>query len=306
MSSSPPKRILVTLATGKQGGHVVRSLARRNESKPDGQQPYEILALTRNAESSAAKSLSALPGVHLLVSEYDPATVFAKATEGGKPLYGVFSVQTFMVKQPNGMKGVDGERWQGKAVADEAAKAGVQHFVYTSVDFGGLDKTDIPHFESKRDIENYIHQKHPSMPTTILRPTAFMDNLSTKDDMMSKIGNTVFTHGYKKPLQLIACSDIGEVAAKAFDAKEAYVGQTISLAGDTATPQQVIDAFQQGKGKPLSTTYGFLAKGVFLVSKEMSTMFRFFDAHGYTADIEALRKTHPQLKTLRQWVETEA
>ena len=59
----------------------------------------------------------------------------AKAREGGD-VYGVFSVQQSM---DNKEGGVEREKEQGKDLSDEAAKAGVKHFVYTSVDFGGPD-----------------------------------------------------------------------------------------------------------------------------------------------------------------------
>ena len=62
-----------------------------------------------------------------------------RALEGA---YGVFSVQTFTEA------GCEGEIRQGKALADAAKAAGVQHFVYSSVVSADRD-TGLPHFESK-------------------------------------------------------------------------------------------------------------------------------------------------------------
>lgn len=59
--------------------------------------------------------------------------------------YGVFSVQNFMET------GFEGEVRQGKALADAAKAAGVQHFVYTSV-VSADRHTGLPHFESKWQI----------------------------------------------------------------------------------------------------------------------------------------------------------
>jgi uncharacterized protein YbjT (DUF2867 family) len=131
--SDPTKRIIVTLSTGKQGSGVVKALAKRNES---GKATYEILAVTRSASSSKAQSLAKLPGVVLLESAYDPASIFEKAqtTGAGGDIYGAFSVQQSFDNPDGGLKG---ELDQAKKMADNAAKHNLQHFVYSSVDFGG-------------------------------------------------------------------------------------------------------------------------------------------------------------------------
>lgn len=106
---------------------------------------------------------------------------------------------------PNG--GVKGETKQGIQVADEARKAGVQHLVYSSVDFGGLAKTDIPHFESKRLVEQHIEElqkTHPEFKTTILRPTFFMDNISRDGGFLGKAVLTASINTIKKPLQMVS------------------------------------------------------------------------------------------------------
>lgn len=122
------KRILVTLSTGKQGSNVVRALSERNKA---GQQNYEILAVTRDAQSGKSRKLASLPGVVALESPYTAEEIFKKAAEGGE-IYGVFSAQV--------MGGAE-ETALGNAVADAAAKYKVKHFVYSSVDRGAEDKT---------------------------------------------------------------------------------------------------------------------------------------------------------------------
>lgn len=128
---SETKRIVVTLGTGKQGSAVVRALAALNTPVVK----YTILLVTRDASGEKAVELAQLPGVELLESRYEPSEIIAKAREGGD-VYGVFSVQQSM---DNKEGGVEREKEQGKDLSDEAAKAGVKHFVYTSVDFGGPD-----------------------------------------------------------------------------------------------------------------------------------------------------------------------
>lgn len=83
------RAILVTGATGKQGGSVVNALLRANTN-------FEILALTRNAQSSSAQRLlQRSPKIKLVTGNLDSIEdVFRKAKEATtSPIWGVFSVQ---------------------------------------------------------------------------------------------------------------------------------------------------------------------------------------------------------------------
>lgn len=146
--SGQPKRIVVILSTGKQGSGVVKALAQLNREAGEATPAYEILAVTRSAQGARAKEFVALPGVTILEADStQPAAVIEKAKAGG-PIYGVFSVQQSFDNPAGGIKG---EVRQANELADAAAEAGVQHFVYTSVDFGTDDaspqETNIPHCE---------------------------------------------------------------------------------------------------------------------------------------------------------------
>ena len=69
---------------------------------------------------------------------------------------------------------MEGEERQGKRLAELARKAGVSHFVYTSVG-SAHRRTGIPHFENKARIEQAVRGLgFPSC--TILRPVFFMEN----------------------------------------------------------------------------------------------------------------------------------
>lgn len=88
------KAVLITGATGKQGGSVIRSLVARKA-------PFEILAVTRNAQSASAQRLAQLSG-NVKIVEGDlqnPSTIFhnaQKVTES--PIWGVFSVQVRLLR----------------------------------------------------------------------------------------------------------------------------------------------------------------------------------------------------------------
>jgi uncharacterized protein YbjT (DUF2867 family) len=168
------KSILVTGATGKQGGAVVDALI--NESAHTFS---SILAVTRDPDSSGAKKLALKSVLIKLVQGNldDVPTIFQNAGYIDKEqIWGVYSVQ---VSQGKGVT-VDGEVAQGKALIDESVKRRVKYFVYSSVDRGGDDKswvtkTPIPHFQTKYEIEHHLRDNAGEMGWTILRPVAFMD-----------------------------------------------------------------------------------------------------------------------------------
>lgn len=139
------RTILVTGATGKQGGAVIKAI----QANPPPFE-YQILALTRKTTSAAAKSLASDPKITLIEGDLgDCPGIFTKAGGIGS-VWGVFCVTV-----PSFKKTVENlETKQGKDLVDAAIAHEVKHFVYTSVDRGGpvqseSNATDIPHFISK-------------------------------------------------------------------------------------------------------------------------------------------------------------
>lgn len=81
--------ILVTGATGKQGGALIKNLIKKNA-------PFQILAVTRNTQSaSAQKLLKDSKNVTLVQGDLDsPSEIFKNAQQQtSQPIWGVFSVQ---------------------------------------------------------------------------------------------------------------------------------------------------------------------------------------------------------------------
>ncbi|RDL36181.1 Uncharacterized protein BP5553_06793 [Venustampulla echinocandica] len=298
MSSQSPsqskvagKKILITGATGKQGGAVIDAL--RSSSTP-----FQILALTRNASSPKARTLASEPNVTVVEGDStNPAPIFEKH----RPIHGVFSVTA--------MKKPGDEEKQAMPLIDEAIKNNVEHFVFTSVDRGGPGRseqnpTNIPHFLSKHNIEEHLKSqiaaKKSNMQYTILRPVAFMDNLTP--DFMGKGFASMWAGLGDKPLQLIATHDIGLFAARAFENPAAYKNKAVSLAGDELTLAQGKKVFKDTLGYDMPETFGFVGSGIKFMVKEMSTMFRWFKDEGYGADIPALKKEEPRLQNFSTWL----
>jgi uncharacterized protein YbjT (DUF2867 family) len=127
------KLILVTGATGKQGGAVTRHLLKNG---------FKVRALIRDPESLAAKQLLA-QGATIVVGNLDDRDSLQQAVVG---VDGVFSVQNYWGK---GI-GYEGEIRQGKNLADVAKSAGVHHFVQSTMADGRTFPNQLEHFNSKQ------------------------------------------------------------------------------------------------------------------------------------------------------------
>lgn len=220
--------ILVSGATGTQGGAVARELVQRG---------YRVKGLTRNASSKTSQALQAL-GIEMIQGDFDDPTSLDKALEGA---YGAFSVQ-----QHRGV-GIDGEIRQGKAFADAAKRSNIQHFIYTSAAKAPL-RTGVPQFESKIVIEDHI--KSLNIPYTIVRPATFMSTIETwRTD--TQAGEFSGPQAPEFERVFIAPSDIGRFVAEAFDNPSEWLGLSRSIASDRATYQDIAAAISRIINKPV-------------------------------------------------------
>src|SRR5438874_8473382 len=150
---NPDKTVLITGATGRQGGGVIRHMLAKG---------WKLRALTRNPHSEAAQNL-ARQGIELVQGDLEDLASLERAAHN---MYGIYSVQDFWTV------GAKREVQQGKNLADVAKKAGVQHFVYSSV--GGVERNSgIGHWATRWEVEQYIRKL--SLPATRIRPAAFME-----------------------------------------------------------------------------------------------------------------------------------
>lgn len=275
------KVILVTGSTGKQGGATARYLLK------DG---WKVRALVRDDNKETSKELQKL-GAELFKGDMADADSMDKAMAG---VYGVFSVQNFWEH------GYDGELKQGLNVVDAAKKAGIKHFLYTSV--GGAErKTNLPHFDVKFIIEN--HLKASGIPYTIIRPVFFMENFDAWFKPAETEGKTTLSMALKsdKKLQMIASDDIGAIAAIVFDDPKKYLGKEIEIAGDELTISQMAEAFSKALGKEVIPNV-LPVEVVQSGSKEVGDMFQWFNDKGYEADIKNVKSIYPGLKNFEQWL----
>jgi uncharacterized protein YbjT (DUF2867 family) len=288
---------LVIGATGTQGSSVVSALL-SDASLPES---ATILALTRNTTSAKSKALAALDSrVHLLSGDpTDPSQIFDAASAFNARIDGVFLVTV------HGAPGA--EEAQAHGIIDASIAHGVKHFVFTSADRGGdivsdTNPTPVAHIATKYRIELYLKEKTTGTPMkwTILRPVTFMDNLTPNFEgkgfaaMWNQVGS--------KPIQIVAATDIGSFAAKAFLSPEKYAGRSIGIAGDELNFEQALVAFKETIGVEMPTTFCAVGTVLKIAMKDIGAMFKWFEKDGYAVDIKAAREEYPGLQDFRTWL----
>jgi uncharacterized protein YbjT (DUF2867 family) len=291
--SAPRKTVLVTGATGNQGGALIQNLL----TAPDVA-GFNIVAVTRNVTSPRALKLGAHFNVSVVDGDMsDPEAIFQKAG----PVWGVYSVQI----------NSDAEEQQGKAMVDAAVAHGVRHFVYSSGDRGGPEKsstnpTDVKNFAAKYHIEKHLEERAAAssqqMTYTILRPVSFFENLGP--DLHGKGFARMWEQMGDKKLQLVSTRDIGWFAATSFMHPENYRNVALTLVGDELTQPEADVVFRAVVGQPMPLAPCPVASAVkFFLKGTVGDMFRWFEHEGSGGDVAACRQLYPGMTDFKAWIE---
>lgn len=261
------EKILITGATGQQGGAVARSLLRQGQ---------KIRILTRNpAKGEKLRKM----GAEVVVGDLTDTASVKTALQGIK--------KVFLVTTPF-EAGMETEVRQGITMVDAAKATGVDHLVFNSV-VSADRNTGIPHFETKWRVEQHIQKTR--IPATILRPAFFMENFASPWMLpaMQK-GKLVFPMQPNRRLQMIALKDIGEFAAAAFIRPKEFIGHVIELAGDEMTIPEALDILSRSMARKIQ--YEQLPDDQLenALGRDMAVMFRWFNKVGYNVNIPVLEK----------------
>ncbi|MBO9729599.1 MAG: NmrA/HSCARG family protein [Chitinophaga sp.] len=271
--------ILVTGATGQQGGAVARALLSAG---------WLVRGFTRDTTSAAARELMAM-GVEMKAGDLGNRASLDEAMEG---VYGVFSVH------PGPLANNQDETQAGKNVTDAAQAHQVTHLVYSSAI--GVDQAEETGIQlEKAAVEKYI--RHSGISYTILRPSAFMENFL--DPRFGVQGSSFITAAYPTTqMQLIALEDIGQLAALAFAHPDRFNHQVLELAGDTLTPVQMAEAMSQTTGLEMKYEQLPMEK-LRQLNPRFAKGYEVLNANKTTrADEASLRKIHPGLLTFDAWL----
>src|SRR5919199_141504 len=274
------RKILVTGATGQQGGSLARVLL---------QKKHKVYALTRNIQSSAAQGLRN-KGANIVKGDLDDPDSLEHAV---KDVESVFLMGTPFED------GTEGETRRGKLMADIAKENSIEHVVYSSV--ANADKnTGIPHFESKYKVEQHI--KNLGIPHTIIGPTFFMENLLGPG---LEQGQLALPLPPSTTLQQSALENIAEFSALVLERRKPFLGKRIDIASDEGTGEQAAGI--------LSNVLGYMIRyvpvpleQVYQANEDMARMYDWYEKAGTGIDIASLHQEYPEVKWLsfKDWVKS--
>ncbi|MFD9667538.1 NmrA/HSCARG family protein [Rhodococcus sp. NPDC059968] len=270
--------IAVVGATGQQGSATVDALLDRQVT---------VRALTRNVDSGAARAL-AERGVAVVAADLEAPESIRSAFDGAGAGFAMTTV--------TGPRGTESEVSHGKAIGDAAQGAQLPFLVYSSV--GGADRnTGIPHFESKRRVEEVLMG---SVPVNFVRPTFFMENLF---GMIARDGDQLLVRMPMPgdvPLQMISVRDIGKVAATLLAQRDPDAAP-VEIAGDEVTGERIAELVSHRLGAP--ATFVQVPLDVLGPNDDVKSMFRWFATPpSYRADFGRTRELVPDAEDLQRWL----
>jgi uncharacterized protein YbjT (DUF2867 family) len=275
------RKILVTGATGQQGGSLARILL---------QKKHKVYALTRSTQSPAAQHLKN-KGAILVQGNLDDSDFLKRAI---KDVDSIFLMGTPFEDGP------EAETRRGKRVVDIAHEEKIEHLVYSSV--ANADKnTGIPHFESKHKIEQHI--KSIKIPYTIIGPTFFMENLLGPGLQQGQLALPLSSSTI---LQQSALENIAEFSALVLERRKPFLGRRIDIASDEITGERA--------AKILSNELGYTIRYVQIPfetvresNEDMARMYEWYEKVGTDIDITNLHQKYPEVnwRTFNNWVKSQ-
>lgn len=290
--------VLVTGATGKQGGAVAAALLERG---------VPVRALVRDPGAAPAIALRAR-GAVLVQGNFDDPGSLRVACEGARA---VFSVQ-----HPN-MADLesDSERVQGKNLVEAARALGVPQFIHTSVSGAGAHHRRAPGWDLEQGAtRNYWESKAYTEELvknagfrfwTIIKPSFFMENF-IRPSMMFEGGTgdrLLTTIAPDTELALVAVQDIGAVAAAAVQDPSRFHGVELELASERLTMREIARALSRALGFPIEapslTVDEAIARGLMpMFARSHERLNR----HGSPATPEAARALGVPLTDFETWL----
>jgi uncharacterized protein YbjT (DUF2867 family) len=260
------KIILVTGATGTQGGFVVRNLMKKKS--------FKVRGITRNLESAKALELQRI-GVELCEANMLNESSLKDACKG---VHGVFSVQDYWEKGATALHEVE----QGLNLISAAKSAGVRHFVQSSM-ADGNHGDEVLHFKTKLLISKIAFAS--GLNTTEIGTVWFMNNLFDS----KKGGNLTFpalSGSLSKDciFRMLDANDIGRVVASVFEKGSEFFGKKLNLCGDALTVPDMARIFSNVTGK--NPPFWKLPKSLLkLFNKDFAEQLHWENTSGWNFDV---------------------
>lgn len=258
ISNPESKPVLVTAATGRQGGATARALL------ASGSTPVRVLVRDPNAAN--ARALAAL-GAHVAVGDLNDPVSLRAACAGVRA---VFSMQAPIVSATS----VDfsKEVQQGTNLIEAALLQGVDTFVHTATSGVGDHRRIEGWAEGRwKAHEVYWENKLATCERvraagfnhwTIILPATFMDHAMLEPSNFVDGRRLVTVMDPDRAMGLIAPEDVGRTAAAALTQPDVFHGVTLQLAGDVLTLAQVVAILSRLDGKEYVVETGTVEQAV--------------------------------------------
>ncbi|WP_079176787.1 NmrA family NAD(P)-binding protein [Streptomyces sp. MUSC 14] len=298
--------VLVVGGTGAMGRHVIQHLLATTDAT--------ITVPTRHPESAHATGLAATATGRVQLVRSDSSALDARF---GKADH-VFANTDFFATGS-----AVGEYRQGLDLLTAAERAGVERFIWSSLDSAvSLTGRPVPHFDSKAAVAAHInlmrseemlrketdgwYTDHVSVLTTAPYFENLRDRLAPRPDGRGGLAFRLPLGAARYPL--VALDDIAWFARHMFDNWQSWGARDLAVIGDSLTGNEIAATFTQVTGTPstyIPMPHDDLHAAVPDFGHDYAAMFRFFAARDLYArhrDITLLRRLHPDLMTSADWL----
>jgi len=285
-------RILVTGATGLQGGSVARHLLKLGKS--------EVRCLTRRPDSEAAKTLKQL-GADVVKADLDDPASLISVLRGCTGVFGLTDFWEAFLR----------EYHQGVNLIDAAAEAGVEHLVLSALPSAAKMTNGtiaVPHFETKARMEE--HTRLRGVPFTFVHVAFYYENFINYFPPKRQADGS---YGFGFPLAntalaALAVEDTGGVVTAIFEKRAEFIGETVEIAGDQMPAQKIAQIMSRVLGRRI--TYSHIARETYAAlgfpgARELAEMFEFlrFYLPNRRAEIAQCRRLYPPMQTFEPWLQ---
>lgn len=258
---TPTQTIAVVNSSGRQAASFIRVASALG---------YKVRAQLRNLLGIVASEINSLPNVTVIVGD-----LYIKAGASGSPSIGP---QSTSVNHDLINELFDGaqlafinttfwgdEEAIGRALADAAVKAGIQHYIYSSMPDHKASNPDwpsLPLWSSKFAVEQYIRSL--PLPATFLYTGIYNNNFTSLPYplfcmALQPDGGFVWTAPFHPDVKLPwldAEHDVGPAVLQLIkDGVSRWGGQRIALAYEMLSPLETCRVFSRGVRRPVKYHY---------------------------------------------------
>ena len=309
------KKILVIGGTGAMGSRVALRLA-----ETDG---YQVGVFTRDPTSPQAANLVDQGNGRINLIKGDVADI-ATVVEALAGTDGVFCNTDFGTTDS-----ATGEYGHGVAILEVARSAGVDKFVWSSLDSAVTlthGRVPVPHYDSKAAVAGYInlHRSEEMMQkvadgwftehVSILVTAPYMENLQLRlAPKRGELGDGRQGYTFYLPLgegryPLISLEDIAWYATHMFENWQGWGARDLAVVADNPTGEDIARCFQDATGTPsryASVPLDVVRQSIPDIGHDLAAMMEFFQGRDLLTidrDMALLKRLHPKLMSFKNWL----